>query len=236
MYRVGAYSQSALPTENPSLYSPETRLLRHIWLVCFSLSIYCIRPLVLIIDHFMMILTDLGHCLKLISNWILYYLTSLQQAPQASLFWERSYTSYLDQKGHLHFPLSITKLVTWNPGCGTISERTELPCCMERWLTNPNHWMRWERYMIYPDDYGFMTNSKGNIVPRITDKGVAPAYLLKEIKCSCTKPNRDGVMCSNCNCTKSGLSCTDLCICNAEPCSPETNCRRTQNFWTFSLI
>ena len=78
-----------------------------------------------------------------------------------------------------------------------------------------NTWMHL-RQVLNPDDYGFMTNSKGNIVPRITDKGVAPAYLLKEIKCSCTKPNREGVMCSNCNCTMSGLSCTDLCKCNAE--------------------
>ena len=44
-----------------------------------------------------------------------------------------------------------------------------------------NTWMHlWQ--VLNPDDYGFMTNSKGNIVPRITDKGVPPAYLLKEIK------------------------------------------------------
>ena len=86
--------------------------------------------------------------------------------------------------------------------------------------------------MIYPDDYGFMTN-KGNIVPRITDKGVAPAYLSKELKCSCTKPNRDGVMFSNSGCMKSGLSCTDLCICNAEPCPPRNKLPTNSKFLDF---
>ena len=61
-----------------------------------------------------------------------------------------------------------------------------------------------------------MTDQSGNIVPKITDKPVAPLYLLKEIKCSCAKPNRAGLMCVNCGCSKAGLSCTALCKCNAE--------------------
>ena len=34
--------------------------------------------------------------------------------------------------------------------------------------------------VLNPDNYCSMTNSKGNIVPQITDKEAAPAYLLKE--------------------------------------------------------
>ena len=64
-------------------------------------------------------------------------------------------------------------------------------------------------------DYGFFKDSNGSFVPIITDRPAAPQYMLQDIKCSCEKPNKAGLLCSNCSCQKAGLLCTALCKCDA---------------------
>ena len=63
------------------------------------------------------------------------------------------------------------------------------------------------------EDYGFVKTADGYLVPIITDKTPAPPYFLQEIKCSCVKPNRAGLLCTSCGCRKIGLSCNLLCKC-----------------------
>jgi hypothetical protein len=65
------------------------------------------------------------------------------------------------------------------------------------------------------EDYGFTKDSYGNIIPKVTDRPAAPDYLLKEIKCSCEKPNKNGSKSTSCSCQKAGLLCTMLCKCDA---------------------
>ena len=77
-----------------------------------------------------------------------------------------------------------------------------------------NTWMQLGT-TLNAEDYGFTKDSGGNIVPKITDRPVAPDYLLKEIKCFCEKPNKKGSKCTGCSCQKAGLLCTRLCKCDA---------------------
>ena len=72
------------------------------------------------------------------------------------------------------------------------------------------------KQILQPEKYGFARNDTGSIIPIVTDKSIAPEYLLREMKCSCHKQNRAGLLCTGCSCSKSGLSCTLLCKCNAE--------------------
>ena len=64
------------------------------------------------------------------------------------------------------------------------------------------------------EDHGFQRNADGQLIPIITDKSRASTYLLQDMKCSCVKPNRTGLLCTGCSCCKAGLSCTLLCKCD----------------------
>ena len=66
------------------------------------------------------------------------------------------------------------------------------------------------------EDNGYERNSEGQLIPIITDMPPAPPYLLKDIKCSCEKPNRAGLLCTSCSCSKVGLPCTLLCKCDGQ--------------------
>ena len=68
---------------------------------------------------------------------------------------------------------------------------------------------------------GFFKDVNGNILPTITDKEHAPKYLLREMKCSCQKPNKAGLLCTSCSCVKHGVPCTALCKCIGECCHNE---------------
>ena len=46
------------------------------------------------------------------------------------------------------------------------------------------------------EKFGFGRDENGNITAIITDKEHAPKYLLQEMKCSCQKPNRAGLLCT----------------------------------------
>ena len=39
------------------------------------------------------------------------------------------------------------------------------------------------------EDHGFERNADGQLIQIITDKPLAPTYLLQDMKCSCKKPN-----------------------------------------------
>ena len=67
---------------------------------------------------------------------------------------------------------------------------------------------------LKPEDHGFERNADGKIIPILTDKPPAPSYLLQEINCGCTKPNKAGMLCTICKCVKAGLECNVLCKCN----------------------
>ena len=66
------------------------------------------------------------------------------------------------------------------------------------------------------DNFGFFRDAQGTVTPIITDKDHAPKYLMHEMKCSCTKPNKEGLLCTGCSCKKSGFQCTPLCKCGGE--------------------
>ena len=72
------------------------------------------------------------------------------------------------------------------------------------------------RQLLEFDKFGFFKDENGNITAIITDKEHAPKYMLQEMKCSCQRPNRAGLLCTGCWCSKSGLSCTELCKCGGE--------------------
>ena len=78
-----------------------------------------------------------------------------------------------------------------------------------------NSWMHL-RQILNEEEFGFTKDKDGHIIPIITDKPVAPDYLLQEIKCGCQKPNRSGSLCTGCSCQKAGLPCNVLCKCNGE--------------------
>ena len=61
------------------------------------------------------------------------------------------------------------------------------------------------------DKFGFFSDENSNITAIITDKEHALKYMLHEMKCSCEKPNRAGLLCTGCSCSKSGLLCTTKC-------------------------
>ena len=54
------------------------------------------------------------------------------------------------------------------------------------------------------------------LMPIVTDKAVAPPYILQDIKCCCHVQNRAGLLCTGCGCHKMGMSCNALCKCNGE--------------------
>ena len=66
------------------------------------------------------------------------------------------------------------------------------------------------------EKHGFKKDDNGCFIPIITDKAVAPPYILQDIKCSCHVPNRAGLLCIGCGCHKMGLSCNALCKCSGE--------------------
>ena len=55
------------------------------------------------------------------------------------------------------------------------------------------------------EDHGFARNSDGELIPTITDMPPAPSYLLQDMKCSCSKPNRAGLLCTGCSCSIKSL-------------------------------
>ena len=67
------------------------------------------------------------------------------------------------------------------------------------------------RQLLEFDKFGFFKDENGNITAIITDKEHAPKYMPQEMKCCCQKPNRAGSLCTGCSCSKSGLSCIELC-------------------------
>ena len=66
------------------------------------------------------------------------------------------------------------------------------------------------------EDYGFYKDIDGFIVPTITDKGHAPKYLVREMKCICQKPKKADMLCTNCSCVKHGVLRTALYKCIGE--------------------
>ena len=66
------------------------------------------------------------------------------------------------------------------------------------------------------EHYGFYKDVNGFILPTITDKEHAPKYLVREMKCSCQKLNKAGMLCTGCSCVKHGVPCTAICKCLAE--------------------
>ena len=56
-----------------------------------------------------------------------------------------------------------------------------------------------------------MLNVYGKLIPIITSKSLLPNYRLQDMKCSCEKPNETGLLCTECNSSKTGLPCTLLC-------------------------
>ena len=67
------------------------------------------------------------------------------------------------------------------------------------------------RQLLEFDKFGFFSDEKSNITAIITEKEHALKYMLQEMKCSCEKPNREGLLCTGCSCSKSGLPCTTKC-------------------------
>ena len=60
-------------------------------------------------------------------------------------------------------------------------------------------------------------NTYQNLEQRLEeDHGFEPAhtYLLQDMKCSCEKLNRTGLLCTGCSCAKAGLPYTLLCKCD----------------------
>ena len=78
-----------------------------------------------------------------------------------------------------------------------------------------NTWKHLQQLLGY-DKFGFFKDENGNGTAIITDKEHAPKYMVQEMKCSCQKPSRAGLLCTDCSCSKSGLSCTELCKCGGE--------------------
>ena len=76
-----------------------------------------------------------------------------------------------------------------------------------------NTWKNLEQ-RLEGEDYGFQRNADGRLIPIKTDKSPEPTYFLQDIKCSCEKPNRTGLLCTGCSCCKAKLSCTLLCKCD----------------------
>ena len=78
-----------------------------------------------------------------------------------------------------------------------------------------NTWKHLRKLLEF-DKFGFFKDENSSITVIITDKERASKYMLQEMKCSCQKPNRAGLLCTGCSCLKSGLSCTELCKCSGE--------------------
>ena len=72
------------------------------------------------------------------------------------------------------------------------------------------------RQLLELDKFDFFKDEKANITAIITDKELAQKYMLQEMKCSCQKPNRAGLFCTGCLCSKSGCPCTGFCKCGCE--------------------
>lgn len=78
-----------------------------------------------------------------------------------------------------------------------------------------NTWM-YLKCSLDPMEYGFEKDKLSRFKPIITDKEVAPSYLLQKIKCSCNVKNKFGQLCIHCSCVKKGFVCTPLCKCYGE--------------------
>ena len=72
------------------------------------------------------------------------------------------------------------------------------------------------RQLLEFDKFDFFKDENGNITVIITDKEHARKYMLQEMKCSCQKQIRAGLLCTGCLRLKSGLPCTELCKCGGE--------------------
>ena len=55
------------------------------------------------------------------------------------------------------------------------------------------------------EDHGFERNPDEHLILIITDKPPAHTYLLQDMKCSCEKLNRTGLLCTRYSCAKAGL-------------------------------
>ena len=60
-----------------------------------------------------------------------------------------------------------------------------------------NTWKHLRKLLEF-DKFGFFKDENSNITAIITDKGHAPKYMLQEMKCSCQRPNRAGLLCTGC--------------------------------------
>ena len=69
-------------------------------------------------------------------------------------------------------------------------------------------------HRVEGEDHGFERNTNGQLIPIIRGKPPAPTYLLQDMKCSCEKLNRAGLLCTGYSCYKAGVSCTLLCKCD----------------------
>ena len=73
-----------------------------------------------------------------------------------------------------------------------------------------NTWKHLQQLLEF-DKFDFFKDENANITAIITDKELAWNYMLQEMKCSCQKPNRAGLLCTGCLYSKSGCPCTELC-------------------------
>ena len=79
------------------------------------------------------------------------------------------------------------------------------------------------RQVLEFNKFGFIKNENGNITAIITDKEHVLKYMLQKMKCSCQRPNRAGLLCTGCLCSKSGLPCTELANVVVNVCDDVTN-------------
>ena len=68
--------------------------------------------------------------------------------------------------------------------------------------------LEFDKFIFFKDE--------NDITAIVTDKEHVTKYMLQEMKCSCQKPNRAGLLCAGCSCSKSGLPRTELCKCGGE--------------------
>ena len=116
----------------------------------------------------------------------------------------------LDQVRKIIYNLPKYIPITWIPP----TSRVFYLHMLRVWL-QINTWKHLRQLLGF-DKFGFFKDENGNGTAIITDKEHAPKYMVQEMKCSCQKPSRAGLLCTDCSCSKSGLSCTELCKCGGE--------------------
>jgi len=80
-------------------------------------------------------------------------------------------------------------------------------------------WKTLKPSCLNPEEWGWKLSS-GKLIPIDTDSVVAPAELLKVIKCSCKTDTAKPCSSQNCTCVKNGLPCVSACKhCNGEACN-----------------